>query len=527
MVSVHRGFAAALAIVALGLSNCATQRAGASGDGRAGLLVELASNPHDSAVHLRLARFELAAHHRAAALRHFAYVESVGGLLGSKWTAADRRAYATLLRDRGLLRLNRGQASAAADLTHATSLGVAVSTRQRDAVTIVQALQASRHAAEDVRNQGLRLLCHAAATVGACATASALDRVAFATWLWQRRAKRASYDVLFEVSQRSGGVPTLAQTLWLEAQAWWTGEVLPLPPIAQATRCDAQAAAGLLVAGRPQAAAELGERAQAALDQWRVRNAMPMLPPLDTEQPCAEPVVPVVDASADSSRLIVDASDVVEIFAERWQLPAAVVQELDQVRSIAPGTLDRAVEQALDQSLDEAWTAAAFGEYFLLVGDPARARAFWQRAFDATKEPRYLQGLAVAAASAGDSDAATIWATQAAAASGDPALPLAEVAGAMAVQGDYPVALTLLRQALAIAGVTDANNIEREIAYCLQKLDRPSPGGALPASWREIQTALGSSRAVLLDLDHPSARIMLANLFEQSAHARPSAQALD
>lgn len=455
-----RGWVAtALATVALGLSNCAARRAPQGADARNVLLVELASNPRDSAVHVRLARFELAAQHRAAALRHFALVETTGGLFGSKWSAADRRAYAMLLRERGLLRVSHNQASAAQDLTHAASLGAPASPPELHAVASIKAVQDSRHAADDVRNQGLRSLCSSAVTVGACASASVPDRVAFASWLWQRRAKRASYDVLVEVGKRSEGIPPQAQTFWLEAQAWWTGEITP----------------GL-----------------------------------------ADHVAPTVILAPDSSLPSPSLDDFFALLAERWQLQVADLQALHRLRSTAVATVDRAVAQMVDQSLDEAWTAAALGEYFLLVGDPARARALWQRAYDAAGEPRYLQGLAVATATVGDSDAATIWATQAAAASGDPALPLAEVAGAMAQLGDYPVALTVLRQALAIAGAADANTIEREIAFCLQKLGRPIPAGATPASWATMQTARAAPRNVMLDLDEPGARAMLAALLARA-----------
>lgn len=462
MVAARGCFAAALATVALGLSNCSARRAGQGVDPRSALLVELATNPRDSAVHLRLARFELATQHRAAALRHFAFVETAGGLFGSKWSASDRRAYAMLLRERGLLRISHGQASAAQDLTHAAGLGGPVQARDLAAVANIQALQDSRHAADDVRNQGLRSLCSHAVTVGACADASVQDRVAFATWLWQRRAKRASYDVLVEVTQRSEGIPPQAWTFWLVAQAWWTGERVP----------------GL-----------------------------------------ADDAVPTTIFSPDSSLSTPAVDDFFTMHAERWQLQVADLQALHHLRSTAAATVDRAVEQALDRSLDEAWTAAALGEYFLLVGDPARARALWQRAYDAAGEPRYLQGLAVATATVGDSDAATIWATQAAAASGDPALPLAEVAGAMAQLGDYPVALTLLRQALALAGATDANTIEREIAYCLQKLGRPTTVGVAAASWATMQTARVAAHNIMLDLDEPGARAMLAALLTRTMEA--------
>ncbi|MBP9088599.1 MAG: hypothetical protein KBG15_20925 [Kofleriaceae bacterium] len=511
MVVARRWLAAVLATSALGLAGCATRRTGPADDPRATLLVELASNPRDSAVHLRLARFELAAQHRAAAMRHFALVEAIGGLFGAKWSVADRRAYAMLLRDRGLFRLSHGQASAAQDFAHAANLGVPVSSPQRHAAAILQAIADVRHAADDIRTRGVRALCRLTATTGACANASALDRVAFATWLWQHRAKRASYDVLVEVSQRSGALPQPARTLWLDAQAWWTGEVLPLPPLVQATRCDAEAAARYVQPRRHDASDDMPGRAQRALDGWRARNGLAKLPPLD-DQACRAAADLDLRAphSPESNMAPPVAGDFIAIFAQRWQLSATDLQALQRVRDTAMPTLDRAVEQALNQSLDEAWTAAALGEFMLVTGDPARARALWQRAFDATGAPRYLQGLAVAAAAVGDSDAATIWATQAAAASGDPASLLAEVAGAMAESGDYPVALTLLRQALAIAGATDAYAIERQISDCLQKLGRAVPAGVPAATWAEIQTAQGWSRDVMLDLDAPAARAMFA-----------------
>ncbi len=521
MIVGGRWLVALLASAAFGSASCA--RNAHVGDPREQLLVDLASNPRDSAVNLRLAQVEAAAQLRGAALRHFALVESNGGLFGSKWTAADRRVYATLLRDRGLVRLRRGQASAAQDFTHAAKLGVTVSAPERAAAALVQATQDARHAADDLRNRGLRALCSGAATTGACTNSSALDRVLFANWLWQHRAKRASYDVLVEVSQRSAGVPGSARTLWLQAQAWWTGEVLPLPPIGQATRCDAEAAA-TAVKGEllpSDAADDSSGRAQRALDDWRLRNGLAMLPPLRSDQPCTDIGTAGAVDSPDSSmaRAVTgigassQSADFFEVFAERWQLSAADLRELQHIRTTAIATVDRAVVQALDASLDEAWTAAALGEFFLVTGDPARARALWQRAVDATHDPRYLQGLAVATAAVGDSDAATIWATQAAAASGDPAPALAEVAGAMAQMGDYPVALTLLRQALAIAGAIDVIAIEHAISHALQKLSWPVPSGVSAATWGELQIAQGATRQAMLDLDAPGARALLAATF--------------
>ncbi len=520
-----RWLIALLASAAFGSASCAARRTGHVDDPRGALLVELASNPGDSAVHLRLARFEVTVQRRAAALRHFALVESSGGLFGSIWTAADRRAYATLLRERGLLRLRRGQASAAQDFTHAARLGATVSALERSTAAIVQATQDARHAADDVRNRGLRALCSRTATTGACANSLALDRISFANWLWQHRAKRASYEVLVEVSQRSAGVPGSARTLWLKGQAWWTGEVLPLPPIEQATRCDAEAAATAinLTLLPADVAADSAGRAQRALDDWRTRNGLAALPPLPIDQSCPNKVTPAVTDTPDSSMqrsmpgisAVAESADFFDLFAARWQLRAADLRELQHVRTTAMATLDRAVQQALDASLDEAWTAAALGEFFLVTGDPARARALWQRAFDATNEPRYLLGLAVATAAVGDSDAAAIWATQAAAASGDPALALAEVAGAMVQAGEFPVALTLLRQALAIAGATDVIAIEHAIAHCLYKLGRSMPSGVAAATWSEMQIAQGTSREAVVDLDEPGARALLAAMFDR------------
>jgi tetratricopeptide (TPR) repeat protein len=95
---------------------------------------------------------------------------------------------------------------------------------------------------------------------------------------------------------------------------------------------------------------------------------------------------------------------------------------------------------------------AALATLFDALGDPARARAAWQAAIDASPEPAFLRGLAEALARQGDPDAALIAATAAAAASGDPAIVWTSVARALAGAGKYVHALDAARSAIDLSG---------------------------------------------------------------------------
>ena len=117
-----------------------------------------------------------------------------------------------------------------------------------------------------------------------------------------------------------------------------------------------------------------------------------------------------------------------------------------------PAIADRFAGEAIAGASDAAAMQATLGALYDALGDPARARAAWQSAVDASPEPVFLRGLAEAQARQGDADAALVSATSAAAASGDPAGVWTAVAGALIGSGRYVHALDAARSAIDLAG---------------------------------------------------------------------------
>ncbi|HEX3763080.1 MAG TPA: hypothetical protein VHW23_30495, partial [Kofleriaceae bacterium] len=131
---------------------------------------------------------------------------------------------------------------------------------------------------------------------------------------------------------------------------------------------------------------------------------------------------------------------------------------LEPLRAIAaafrhdPAIADRLARDAVAGATDAAAMHAALGALFDAIGDPARARAAWQAAVDASPEPPFLRGLAGAQARQGDADAALITATSAAAASGDPAVVWIAIAQSLTGAGRHAQALDAARSAIDLAG---------------------------------------------------------------------------
>ncbi|HSS03242.1 MAG TPA: hypothetical protein VLM79_39535, partial [Kofleriaceae bacterium] len=117
-----------------------------------------------------------------------------------------------------------------------------------------------------------------------------------------------------------------------------------------------------------------------------------------------------------------------------------------------PLIADRIARDAVAEASDAAAMYATLGAVFDALGDPARARAAWQAAVDASAEPLFVRGLAEAQARQGDADAALVTAMNAAAASGDPAVVWTCIARALVGAGKYAHALEAVRSAIDLAG---------------------------------------------------------------------------
>ncbi len=117
-----------------------------------------------------------------------------------------------------------------------------------------------------------------------------------------------------------------------------------------------------------------------------------------------------------------------------------------------PAIADRLARDVVARAPDAAVANAALGAVWSLLDDPARSRAAWQAAVDASPEPAFVRGLADACARAGDPDAALIHGTSAAAAVGDPAPVWTSLSRVLDGVGSHQHALEAARSAIDLAG---------------------------------------------------------------------------
>lgn len=118
-------------------------------------------------------------------------------------------------------------------------------------------------------------------------------------------------------------------------------------------------------------------------------------------------------------------------------------------RDVAVAHRKAAEHVALSPDAALAW--GELGALYLLLDDPASARAAWQRAVDASDEPELVHGLALATAAAKDPDAALLFLVKAAAASGDPSPVLIDGAEALLAAGSALHALQAAKSAIELA----------------------------------------------------------------------------
>ncbi|HEU0036872.1 MAG TPA: hypothetical protein VFQ53_39955 [Kofleriaceae bacterium] len=135
-----------------------------------------------------------------------------------------------------------------------------------------------------------------------------------------------------------------------------------------------------------------------------------------------------------------------------YGLDAARLQRVGEAYVRDPAVGDRIARDVVAESIDAATAHASLGALYDALGDPARARAAWQAAVDASPEPEHVRGLAEAMARANDPDAALVIGTTAAAAWGDPAVVWASLANALERSGKHVHALEAARNAIDLAG---------------------------------------------------------------------------
>ncbi len=201
-------------------------------------------------------------------------------------------------------------------------------------------------------------------------------------------------------------------------------------------------------------------------------------------------------------------------------LDAIPVAPLLAAYRISPGRADQLARDAAAEAVDPAVVFASLGALFDLLEDPARSRAAWQAAVDASPEPAYLAGLAEAMAKANDPDAAMLTATTAAAAAGDPAKVWIHLARVLDGIGRHVHALEAARSAVDLAGpdaigpaldiaITSSRALGRDaqVLALIERrrhiavpvdvdrgIDDPTDATAAVAAYRRVPTVVGVAR---------------------------------
>lgn len=216
-----------------------------------------------------------------------------------------------------------------------------------------------------------------------------------------------------------------------------------------------------------------------------------------------------VDLPAVADRAAVRAA----LAATAWLDPSASGAELaergDLLLAIAAryrGDVAVARRRAADfvaTSADAAAAWAQLGALYLLLDDPASARAAWQAAAERSAEPGFVQGLALAAAAAKDPDAALVFMTSAAAASGDPAVVLLDVAEELLRAGSPVPALQAAHSAIELAPrerYAAALDVAVRAARALDRREELAALGQLGAATAAPPSAFDPSSAAAMAL---------------------------
>lgn len=429
------------------------------------LTLRLARSPRDRELHARLAVVEDQRGRPGAALASLDRAAALGRPFRGGVGGADRARLARLLIARAEARVARGSPGADADVGRARGLGAAVAPELAAAAARAAILVELRHTAPGRRAAAtLRLTAidpPLAVALTGRGDAATTERAA--RWLAAAPARRVLHEMLDAYERRVGVAGFAAMTApawvldrWLEGRRWWHGDD-GRPDLATLDRALA-AGADRCVFPRTDAAWQACATAPVEVPGL----AVPIGPPL----PATWPALAVELASADP--------------AERAGLTAIADAFLDD-----PARADRAIEDVLARSIDVAAAAPVVARLMALLGDPARARALWQRAVDADpRDPALRVGLTLAAADVGDADLAMQLAIEAAAASGDGGGTMLALARGLAVTGPPVAALVLARAAFELAPPGADGPAAALAAALLDRLDRHDDAAALRARAR-------------------------------------------
>jgi hypothetical protein len=403
-------------------------------EARRDLTIRVLAHPRDVQAKLALAELDDRTGRPSEAIDQLEAVVRLGGPLGTRWHDDDRARLGRLLLARGRIRLARAAATALADLERAQSLGAAPTADELDRARIAIAIAQLRHTDAQERAKGRATLAsfskREAAWAGASATASPVERGRFGAWLWTAGARREAYDQL--AAWHDATKPPRDATLqgaYLRAVSWWSPMWLggTKPPPAE----DLVGPERCLFPG--------ADCDPPALDE----PALPPSPAIDAEPRAAVAVryavvrAGVTNGGANAANADLDLRALIAVATAFGRDPAIA---------------ERLGRDLVASSVDAAIAHATLGPLFDALGDPARARAEWQAAVDASAEPSFVRGLAETCARGGDGSAALVFATQAAAAWGDPAVVWTAVGRALVDSGQHVDALTASRNAIDLAG---------------------------------------------------------------------------
>ncbi|HEX4454408.1 MAG TPA: hypothetical protein VH143_26285 [Kofleriaceae bacterium] len=203
------------------------------------LEIRILADPRDIQARLAVAALDDQLGRPAEAIDELDEVEKQGGVLGVRWRDADRARLARLLVARGRARLARGSAAALDDFERALGVGARIESSAAPAaiapVELVGARAAAalaklRHVDAGLRAEGRRELAAIATQSGAdpswrgaAPAGSAIERAAFAEWLWAHGARREAYEQLVAWHAAAGPQSSAgARAAYLRALAWWS-----------------------------------------------------------------------------------------------------------------------------------------------------------------------------------------------------------------------------------------------------------------------------------------------------------------
>lgn len=359
-----------------------------------GLQAALLSEPADRDARVALARLRLREGQRGQALRIYARLERTGSL-----GARDRTSYRELSLERAKARLALGDPRAILDRKAAGG-------KLEPVYYALAAVCLLRHSSQFERDKAKSYLKGLSPSdprreVAEPTILSHAQQTELIDWLYAAGAKREALRVA-EIYARTGGREPTTLQIWRDLHSWWYGDSFPaLPSEAAELTLDPPDALAVLVNSLE--ALATGEGAAAVAEDWKVPEF------------------------------------------------ATVLQEIQRAYARDPALADRVAQNFVNRSVYGVRERALVTELFFRLGDAARARAFATqlRAISGSM-PAFAMATGLATAATGDTEAAELYFTAAAAGSGDPGAYWAIAARVYRGLGANLAAVGAARKALSL-----------------------------------------------------------------------------